>query len=389
MEKIRVAFFTDTLVRDMDGANKTMFQLVDRIDRDRFEYLFLCGTHSDEFGLRIKEVPTMTVPGNETYKFAVPGIKKGELTRLLDDFAPDVVHIATPSLLGFFGLNYANKHELPVLSIYHTHFISYIKYYLKDMPFLINLSESVVAQTYRRFYNSCDVAYIPTKNIAMELKECGVKGDNFRLWQRGIDTQLFSPRKRDMRLMRSITGNDNPTVLFASRLVWEKNIETLFRVYERLRDMDYPVNFLVAGNGVGEEESRRRMPDAHFLGFLTHEKLAKVYASSDLFLFTSVSETYGNVVIEAMASGCVPVIARGGGSQDLVDDGVTGYLCEPYDEQDYVDRIVMLLENDSLRERMRGVGLRSASKLSWDDLAATYFDEVEDLANVSKLAEVV
>lgn len=199
-----------------------------------------------------------------------------------------------------------------MLSVYHTHFISYIKYYLKNLPFLINFTESIIAKTYRKFYNKCDVTYVPTEQIAKELEQSGVSSRNFKLWQRGINTSLFSPKKRDRSFIQQLTGNDYPTLLFVSRLVWEKNLATLFEIHDRVQELGLKVNFLVAGDGVAEKEARSRMQNAFFLGYLEHESLATVYASSDIFVFPSISEAYGNVVIEAMASGCVPVIARGG-----------------------------------------------------------------------------
>ena len=134
-QKIKVAFFSDILMRDFDGANKTMFQLIDRIPESRFNYMFFCGMSSkDKAKHPIREIPTITIPSNHTYKIALPNLYKTELNTTLSMFRPDVIHIATPSSLGFFALNYAKKHGIPVLSVYHTHFISYIKYYLKNLP---------------------------------------------------------------------------------------------------------------------------------------------------------------------------------------------------------------------------------------------------------------
>lgn len=378
--KIRVAFFSDILMRDFDGANKTMFQLIDRIPED-YTYMFFCGMSSQNNAKHaVKEVPTFTIPANNTYKVALPNLYKSELKASLAMFRPDVIHIATPSSLGFFALNYAKKHGIPVLSVYHTHFISYIKYYLKNLPFLINFTESVIARTYRRFYNKCDVTYVPTRQIAHELVKSGVSAENFKLWQRGINTSLFSPEKRERTFMLRVTGNDYPTLLFVSRLVWEKNLATLFEIYDRVQELGLKVNFLVAGDGVAEKAARARMRKAFFLGRLAHESLATVYASSDIFIFPSISEAYGNVVIEAMASGCVPVIARGGGSQALVDDGVTGFLCEPNEADAYIDKIQVLLTNHSLRKKMRAAGLKFTSTLSWENLSNEYFDDIERLA---------
>ena len=162
-----------------------------------------------------------------------------------------------------------------------------------------------------------------------------------------------------------------------------KNIETLFAIYDKAQLLGLRVNFLVAGNGVAEGSARARMREAYFFGFLPHETLAKVYASSDIFLFTSTSESYGNVVMEAMASGCVPVIARGGGSQTLVDNGITGFLCDPDEPDDYIEKIKMILENHPLRKKMQSAGRRFTSALNWENLAEEYFNDIEELTHYS------
>lgn len=180
--------------------------------------------------------------------------------------------------------------------------------------------------------------------------------------------------------MQNLTGNDKPSILFASRLVWEKNMETLFNIYDEVQAQQLDVNFIIAGSGVAEQEARKRMKKAFFLGFLDHENLAKVYASSDVFVFPSVSETFGNVVVEAMACGCVPVIARGGGSQALVKNGETGFLCEPCNAAEYVENMKTLLTNLPLKEKMQSRGVEYASTLNWDHLVNEYFTDLETLA---------
>ena len=219
-KKIKVAFFSDMLIRDFDGANKTMFQLIDRIPESKFSYLFFCGMCSkSKIRHQIMEIPTISIPNNQSYKFALPHICWSELVDSLSLFQPDVIHIATPSSLGFFALNFAKKHGIPVITIYHTHFISYTKYYLKNLSFLINFTEAVVARRYRKFYNKCDLNYIPTRQIAKELEMNGLLPHNFKLWQRGIDTSLFSPDKRELSFIKRLVKNDYPSILFASRLV--------------------------------------------------------------------------------------------------------------------------------------------------------------------------
>jgi glycosyltransferase involved in cell wall biosynthesis len=258
-----------------------------------------------------------------------------------------------------------------------------MKYYFKYAPFLVKTAELLVKKMYQSFYNRCDVVYVPSVRIMKELEEYGVSKNVMKLWQRGINSHLFNPSKRDIRFIRRLTGNDNPCILFVSRLVWEKNVETLFGIYDEMESRGMEVNFIIAGNGVAEESARQRMKNAIFLGFLNHDDLATVYASSDVFVFTSISETYGNVVVEAMSSGCVPVIANGGGSQALVKNGVTGFLCEPDNPVDYIDKIKILLNNMEIREKMQQAGYEFVLPLSWDSLAEEYFNDMQRLAHGS------
>ncbi|MBV5282399.1 MAG: glycosyltransferase family 1 protein [Paludibacter sp.] len=380
-KKVRVAFFTDILTKDLDGAIKTMYQLIDRIPEEEFEFLFFCGTPPNhKIKHRVISVPTVTLFFNCTYKIAVPLLSGAKLTKELSEFNPDIIHISTPSFLGFFALNYANKNQIPVLTIYHTHFISYLKYYLKLMPFLIKPAEFIAKKLYRTFYNKCSTIYTPTIQMVTELKEMGISGKLLKVWQRGIDTNLFNPSKKDTGFMKSIAGNDKPCILFASRLVWEKNIETLFTIYDEAQAQQLDVNFIVTGVGVAEQVARQRMKKAIFLGFIDHSTLAKIFASSDIFLFPSISETYGNVVVEAMACGCTPVIARGGGSQSLVMDGKTGFLCEPTNAKEYIRKIDTVLQDSTLKEKMKMSGLQYTSTLKWQTLANNYFEDIICLA---------
>ncbi|MDD4777880.1 MAG: glycosyltransferase family 1 protein [Fermentimonas sp.] len=380
IDKVRVAFFNDVLVKDFDGAVKTMYQLINRIDPARFEYLFFCGMPpKQKTSLNIVKVPSIIIPFNISYRAALPGLSKRKLFKRLNDFHPEVIHISTPSFLGFFALKYAKENNIPVLAIYHTHFISYMKYYFK-IPFIVKWAESLIEKLYIKFYNNCDIVYVPTHFMMRELVEHGISKKVLKQWHRGLDTKLFNPGKKNIEYIKNITGNDKPCVLYASRIVWEKNIETLFDIYDKVEEEEIDVNFIVAGDGAAEAEARQRMPNAFFLGKLDQDSLGTLYASSDIFVFPSISESYGNVVVEATACGCIPVIARGGGSQALVDDGKTGFLCEPNDANDYIEKIKLLLNDDELKGKMQAEGSKYISLLSWDSLAKNYFTDIEQLA---------
>ena len=379
--KIRVAFFTDVLIRDFDGAIKTMYQLINRIPQDRFEYVFFCGVPpKHDFKHRVVKVPSMIIPFNASYRVSLPRFARVKLWWKLSEFKPDIIHISTPSFLGFFGLNYAKNKGIPVLSIYHTHFISYMRYYFKHVPFLIKPVESLITKLYKKFYNRRDLVYVPTNFMMEELIEHGIAKEPLKQWHRGLETDVFNADRKDEAYIRKITGNDKPCLLYASRIVWEKNIETLFEIYDEAEAQQLDVNFIVAGSGVAEPEARERMKNAHFLGYLNHDELGKLYASTAIFVFPSISESYGNVVVEATACGCIPVIARGGGSQALVKDGETGFLCEPNDPKDYIEKIKLLLSDESLRNKMQAAGAQYTSSLSWEHLADEYFRDIELLA---------
>jgi glycosyltransferase involved in cell wall biosynthesis len=389
MKKIRVAFFAEILIEDFDGAVRTMYQLIKRIDRNVFEFLFVYGAGPDSIaGFESLKVPALTLPINTGYTMAIPALVVSELKEEIDNFSPDVVHIATPSLLGSFALKYASQRGLPVISIYHTHFISYIDYYLKHTPFLINKVKQMMAESHKVFYNQCDQVYVPSLSMKDELIDIGIDTYRMKLWQRGMDTNLFSPGHKNDKALRRLTGNDNPTILFASRLVWEKNLETLFEIYTIMQSRHPKVNFIIAGDGVARKASEAKMPNAVFIGKVDHKTLSVLYASATLFLFPSVSEAYGNVVLEAMASGLPCVIADGGGSKDFIEQGINGFKCDPYNAACYVERIELLLKSNSLRAQFIEEGLQYSSRFSWEHLASVYFDDLAEMAGADVLSVV-
>jgi glycosyltransferase involved in cell wall biosynthesis len=387
MSRIRIAFFAEILIEDFDGASRTMFQLLRRIPTDQFEFLFICGVGPDTlFGYQCITLPTLTIPFNRRYKMAVPALARRKTQQQLEKFKPDVVHIATPSWLGTFALDFAAQQHKPVISIYHTHFISYVDYYLSALPFLIRPVKNQIAKFQRDFYNRCNTIYIPSESIANELIAGGLEASRITIWKRGIDLLLFSPQKKNINKIREQTHSDLPVILFASRLVWEKNIETLIKIYQLAQQRATAAIFLVVGDGTASADCQRRMPNAVFLGNLDHQALADVYASADVFVFPSVSESYGNVVLEAMASGLPCVIADGGGSRDFVEEGINGFKCPPNNPEAYLDKITLLLHDKELHHRISKAGQQYSQQFDWATLANRYFHDVAYLAASTHLS---
>ncbi len=377
----KVAFFTEILVEDFDGASRTMFQLINRIDQLKFNYFFIYGGGPVKFrNFQSYKVPSFKIPVNDDYCLAIPQLIKKKLELALDKFAPEIIHIATPSLLGFFALNYAKRKGIPVLTIYHTHFISYIAYYFKNVQPLVKPTEKWIKKAMNNFYNKCDIVYVPTKSILNELRQIGLKPEGLKLWQRGIDTGLFTPHKKNIAYIQNITQNDKPTILFVSRIVWEKNIKTLIEIYQQIQTQNLDYNFIVVGEGTAKTIAMQEMPRAIFLGKKNHEELAVLYASADAFVFPSVSETYGNVVVEALASGLPCVIADGGGSASLIQHGKNGFKCPSENPTAYVHYLKKILSDARLTKNLVTKGLLYVEPLDWNSLSARYFKDIELMA---------
>lgn len=358
-----------------------MYQLLDRIPHEKFEFQFFCGVPPDkDLQSKVITLPKIPIPFNWSYSMVIPHFSKGKIRKELQAFKPDVIHIASPSALGDFAADYAKKNDIPVISIYHTHFITYMKYYFRKLPFLLPFAYEKSIKITQAFYQDIDLVYAPSQQIIDELKEiCKLEGSNLKLWQRGIDKELFNPKKKDKKYLQNITKNDFPNILFASRLVWEKNLQMLISLYELCEKQNKKVNFIVAGDGVARKEAEAKMPNAHFLGMIAHEELATVYASSDVYFFPSDTESFGNVIIEAMASGVPCVAANGGGPKSLIKDDVNGYLCPPNDTAYYLEKIENLLADEALSARIVQGGLAFTDTLSWEHLAETYFTDLEAL----------
>ena len=263
-------------------------------------------------------VPSVKAPGRPEYRLT-SGFPKKQV-RELENFDPDLVHIATPDILGYKAMRWAKKNNKIVVASFHTHFASYLKYY--KLGFL----ESLGWKYLKWFYENCKQVYVPTPSMAQELKDKNIETD-FRIWARGVETDKFNPgyRSEEWRKNNGIGEND-VVVLFVSRLVWEKNLKLYADVINDLKKDHSHLKAVVAGDGPAMKEMKELLPDAVFTGFLKGEELSKVYASGDIFFFPSDTETFGNVTLEAMASGLPCVVADAPGSKSLVDHEKNGYI---------------------------------------------------------------
>lgn len=379
MKKIKVAFFADTLKENLDGAVRTMYQIINRIPQDQFEFLFIVGEKPNHaLPFRCIEVPSMTIPFNPDYKIAINSFTQKRLDHELLAFNPDIIHIANPSLLGRYAVNYAEKHDIHTVTIYHTHFISYLDYYFRKFPFMIKAARKFVISHMQYLYNRCDTIYVPSNMIIDELTDLGILNSKMKLWRRGLDNNLFNPDNKTDDFWDSTIPNEKFKILFASRLVWEKNLETLTRIYKLAGDSNLPYQFIIAGDGHARADLQKSMPGALFLGELDHLQLGKVYANCDAFVFPSNSETYGNVVVEAMASGLPCIIADGCGTSDFIRHNHSGIICPPFDAMSYINAIEKLRANPGLRQQLVTNAREYAAGMSWNTLVDDFFRDLRN-----------
>lgn len=366
MSHLKVALFTGNYNHIRDGVSLTLNRWVSFLLENNADVLIF-GPTVDNPDLNHKgtlsAVPSVAMPGRPEYRITTGFPSKNR--KQLEDFSPDIIHIATPDVLGYKALRWAKKAGVPVVSSYHTHFTSYLKYY--SLGFI----ESLGWMYLRWFYGQCEQIYVPTKSMAEELKSksIGHSPDSLKIWARGVDTELFHPSKRDLAWRRELGfGDDDVVFTFISRLVWEKNLKLFAGVIQKLHKKYPHVKSMIVGDGPAGDEMQEMLPDTRFTGFMTGENLARSYASSDVFFFPSDTETFGNVTLEAMASGLPCLVADAAGSKSLVTHNVNGFLIPVEDEEKFLESAEALATNKELRKRMGEASLERSKNYTWSKI---------------------
>ncbi len=368
---LRIALFTGNYVHIEDGVSRTLGRLVGYLIAQGHEVLVLGPTVEDppvtQPG-RFLAAPSVPIPGRAEYRFTT-GFP-ADLRAEVEAFAPDIVHIATPDVLGHRALTWARKKGIPAVATYHTHFLAYADYYG------LGVARPLLRFIARYFYNRCREVYVPTREMERSLRDQGVTA-TIKLWPRGIELDRFSPAHRsDAWRTEQGFAPDEVVVSFVSRLVKEKGPDVFAEVVRRLQREELLVRALVVGDGPEREAMAQALPRASFTGHISGEALATAYASSDVFLFPSETETFGNVTLEAMASGLAPVCADAAGSRSLIDDGRTGLLCPPRDTDAFTAATRRLTLDADLRARLGHAGRDEAHEYSWPTVLArmvTYY----------------
>lgn len=360
---LRIAIVASSYNYIRDGVALTLNRLVEYLERHGVEVLVFAPVGKvPAFGHHgtVVSVPSVPLPRRPEYRLAL-GLPRQTAARLRA-FRPDIIHVAlAPDFLGYSAWRVAKRLNIPIVASYHTRYETYLKHY-----WYVAGLERVLKTYLRRFYAACREVYVPTQSMVDALLADGLK-DNFRLWPRGVDPQQFNPGKRSGAWRdRYGIGEDELVIVQVSRLVREKRLDTLVATVRQLEARSVPHRCVIVGHGPEREALAAELPQAVFTGFLEGEPLAAAYASSDIFVFPSDTESFGNVTLEAMASGVACVCADATGSRSLVIHGSTGFLAPPGDAVKFADYIEALAGNPALRRRMGEAALERSREFSWD-----------------------
>jgi len=320
-------------------------------------YSPVTGTPAFEPEGELVPVPSIRLPVRGEFRLAlgIPAHIRKDVRR----FAPDLVHVSTPDILCTRAQTLATQMGVPVVASFHTRFETYLDFY--GLGWLKPLAETQL----RRFYRRCDHVLAPTPGIVEEMKR--LRGDDrVSLWSRGVDRDLFDPARRDDQWRRSLGWSaDDVVVLFFGRLVLEKGVEEFVVTVRLLRERGVKVRVLVVGDGPARS-AFDGLGDAVLAGHLDGAELARAVASADILLNPSRTEAFGNVVLEAMASGLAVVCAAAESAAALVEHGGSGFLCPPGDIDSFAT-VISDLARDPNRRRAIGAAARAASaRFSWD-----------------------
>ncbi len=358
---LRVALFSGNYNMTTDGANKALNRLVEYLQRQGAVvrvYSPVNDTPAFEPQGTLVGLPSVAIPGRSEYKF--PLILSPRIRADLNAFNPHVLHISSPDFVARAAVNWARARNIPVLASVHTRFDTYPRYY--NLGFL----EPPLKALIRSLYRKCDALVTPSESMADVLREEGMN-DDIGIWSRGVDRTVFDPSRRNLSWRRELGIADNDVAVgFLGRLVMEKGLDVFAATIAELRKRGVEHKVLVVGEGPARAGFLQQLPGAVMAGFQSGENLGRAVASMDLLLNPSITETFGNVTLEAMASGIPVVAARATGSTSLVVDGQTGTLVEPGNIPAFADAITAYRNDASLRTTHGTAGELRSRNYAWD-----------------------
>lgn len=359
---MRIAYFSEVYWPMVSGVSNTMIRTVDALQRRGHAARVYAPAYPLPAGVadrpevhRSRGAPLFLDPA---IQWATPRL--GEILADLEAFRPDIVHVLTEFPMGRAGVRAARMLGVPVISSAHTDYEQYAPLY--GLGWILGMGWGYL----RRHYAQTEVVLAPTRQFEARLRVRGVL--NTGVWSRGVDPAAFSPSHRsDTYRAMAGCGPEDLLVTCVSRLAPEKGIPALLEAWERLNPVRGSAQLVLVGGGLMEERLRHERPEGvHLTGMLRGAELAAAYASADVFAFPSTTETFGNVLLEAMASGVASVAMRAGGLQEFASHGHNCLLADPADPGALAGSLRRLMEDAEARRRLAAGGRESALTRSWD-----------------------
>ena len=337
---MRVAIVTESFLPQINGVTNSVLRILEFLEGQGHQAMVIApesdGGPTEYHGARIKRVPAL--PLHSLLPIGLPvAVPSRKLEYLIDGFAPDVMHLASPFALGGYSARIARRLGLPSLSIYQTDLAGFARHYG------LNIAHSSLRKIVGKIHTSTNRTLAPSSAACSDLREQGVP--NVHLWRRGVNTALFHPTKRD-KTFRHAWGADRKLIVgYVGRLANEKRISDL-----AILDRDPRIQLVIVGDGPAREKLQRELPDALFTGFKSGEELGAAYASFDLFIHPGPNETFCQSVQEALSSGTPCIVPTTGGPADLVTTGATGYVIDMSDPQQLIASVEHFMQRSDRNE---------------------------------------
>jgi glycosyltransferase involved in cell wall biosynthesis len=365
---MQILVVTETYPPEINGVARTLRQMVHGLSAKGHAITLVCPRQGGRQRLEastsditLHEVRGMPLPGYPSLQFGAPSRRLFD--RLLGERQFDAAYVATEGPLGYSALRACRRHSLPTLSGLHTNFHQYSRHYGAGIlaPLLLRYL--------RGFHNALEGTLVPTATMEDEMRQAGL--ERLHVWPRGVDAGLFSPERRSDAL-RSQWGvdNDATVVLYVGRIAAEKNIETAFAAFAQVRETHPGARFVLVGDGPLAGKLQDAHPEALFVGSKTGTALAEHYASADMFLFPSLTETFGNVTLEAMASGLAVISFDRAAAHELILDGHNGLLARDDAPAQFAAQAVRCAADPALRSQLKRHARETAVQQAWPTLMA-------------------
>ena len=369
----RICLVTETFYPEINGVANTLKFLVEGMRKQGIQVLIIRPKqHAQDISinqgeLQTRTVPGLPIPGYAKLKFGLP--LRRRIQRAMQTFNAQAVYIATEGPLGLAALRASKRLGLAVLSGFHTNFHEYFEHY--HLAFLRRL----VFRYLRAFHNATAATLVPTKHLAETLTSQGFK--NVQIMARGVDAELFSPEKR-CQILRSSwhAGPQDPVLIYVGRIAHEKNIQLALKAAEAFKQLQPASRLVLVGDGPLRDSLTLAHPECLFVGEKSGEELARYYASADIFLFPSLTDTFGNVVLEAMASGLHVLAFNYAAAGSLIHPAENGSLAQWQSEVDFLEQAKQIGLAPGDRERIGRNARLTSEALSWETISEQFIQQL-------------